>query len=342
MIYYTILPYYKYYSILVQAEGIYKCYLKDGAKKYLYYLKFDNYMKRGYLLVLLTALVSGVSIFLNKFGVKGIDPYIFTFSKNLLVVLLLVSLIFIFKEHKTFKALTPKQWGKLAIIGLLGGSIPFLLFFKGLSMAPSATAGLLHKSMFIFVAIAAVFFLKEKVNKVFMIAAALLFAGNLFILGTTAFAFGVPELLIMLAVLFWSAETIVSKHTLAELPSRIVAFGRMFFGVVFILIFLASTGTITTIASITLPQVGWIIFTAILLFTYVTSWYAGLKLVPAARATSVLLLGSAITTLLSYIYTGSVTIPGLAGSALILSGVILIIGYSQLISKFRAIRPAKN
>ncbi len=292
--------------------------------------------------ILLTALVSGVSIFMNKFGVKGIDPYIFTFSKNLLVALFLVSLIFMFRESKTFKELKPIQWGKLMLIGLLGGSIPFLLFFKGLSMAPSATAGLLHKSMFIFIAIAAVLFLKEKINKVFIVAAALLFAGNLVILGTTSFSFGIPELLIMLAVLFWSAETIISKHTLVELPSSIVAFGRMFFGVVFMLMFLAATGNMSGVASITLPQLGWILFTALLLFGYVTSWYAGLKLVSAARASCVLVLGSAITTLFSFIYSGSVTIAGLAGSALILSGVILIIGYSKLISKFRNVRPTKN
>ncbi len=299
-------------------------------------------MKRGYMFVLLTALVSGISIFLNKFGVEGINPYVFTFSKNLLVAILLIVTILAFREFKTLKQLSSKQWGKLATIGLLGGSVPFLLFFKGLSMAPSATAGLLHKSMFVFVAVAAVFFLKEKMNRVFLVAAALLFAGNLFILGTTNFAFGIPELLIMLAVLFWSAETIVSKHALAELPSRIVAFGRMFFGVLFIMVFLTATGSITTMAALTFPQVGWIVFTAVLLLGYVTTWYAGLKLVPASRAVCVLLLGSAITTLLSFIYAGSVTIAGLAGVALILSGVLLTIGYSYLASKFRFLLPAKN
>jgi drug/metabolite transporter (DMT)-like permease len=299
-------------------------------------------MKRGYLFVLLTALVSGVSIFLNKFGVKGIDPYIFTWSKNILVALFLVSAIFLFREFKDLKQLTKKQWGKLVAIGLFGGSVPFLLFFKGLSMAPSASASLLHKSMFIFVAIAAVFFLKEKLNKGFIIAAVLLFIGNLVLLNTTAFAFGLPEFLILTSVLFWSTETIISKHTLKEISSRIVAFGRMFFGVLFILIFLVATGGMAPLAALTLPQVGWIIFTAILLFAYVTTWYAGLKLIPASRAACVLLLGSAITTLLSFIQSGSVTVAGLAGTALILSGVILIIGYSYIVSKIRILIPSKN
>ncbi|MFH1063753.1 MAG: DMT family transporter [Candidatus Woesearchaeota archaeon] len=299
-------------------------------------------MKKGYIFVLLTALVSGVSIFLNKFGVTGIDPYIFTFAKNALVALLLLSSVFLFREIETLKSLTAKQWGKLATIGLIGGSIPFLLFFKGLSMAPSATAALLHKSMFIFVAIAAVFFLKEKLNKGFLVAAAFLFLGNLLLLNTTSFSFGIPESLILLSVLFWSGETIISKNALKELHSRIVAFGRMFFGVLFILAFLLVTGNMSKIGAITVPQLGWIVFTSVLLFFYVTSWYAGLKLVPASSATCVLLLGSAITTLLSFINAGSVNIAGLAGVAFILSGVLIIIGQSFLLSQLRILFPSKN
>ncbi|MBN1544843.1 DMT family transporter [Candidatus Woesearchaeota archaeon] len=299
-------------------------------------------MKRGYLFVLLTALVSGTSIFLNKFGVAGLNPYLFTGAKNLLVAVFLFSALLLFREFRELKKLTHKQWGQLALIGLLGGSVPFLLFFKGLSMASSATSSLIHKSMFIFVAIAAAFFLKEKLNKAFIVAAVLLFAGNLVLLGTISLGFGIPELLILLAVLFWSAETIVSKRALAGLPSRIVAFGRMFFGVIFILAFLAATGNIAGVASLTLPQLGWIVFTSVLLFAYVATWYAGLKIVPAARAGCILVLGSAVTTLLSFIYAGSVTIAGLSGVALILLGVILIIGYSRIISKAKVPKPSEN
>ena len=106
--------------------------------------------------------------------------------------------------------------------------------------------------------------------------------------------------------------------------------------------FLVATGNMTNIATLTAPQLGWIVFTAILLFGYVSTWYAGLKLIPASRAACVLLLGSAITTLLSFIYAGSVTITGLAGVSLILSGVIIIIGYSYIISKIKYLLPSKT
>ncbi|MBW3011052.1 DMT family transporter [Candidatus Woesearchaeota archaeon] len=298
--------------------------------------------KRGYLFVLLTALVSGVSIFLNKFGVSGINPYIFTFAKNVLVALFIFSLIILFKDIKVFKTLTRTQWLKLVAIGLFGGSIPFLLFFKGLSMSSSTTSALLHKSMFIFVSILAVYFLKEKINKKFIIAALLLFAGNFALLNITSFNFGIPDLLISIAVLLWATETIISKYTLKELPSRVVAFGRMFFGVLFILVFLAATGNIKHLASLTVPQLGWILFTAVFLLVYVTTWYAGLKRVPASSAASILVLGSAITTALSIIYAGSFNFIDIAGIILIASGVSTLIGLSYITSKIKILLPSKN
>jgi len=302
-------------------------------------------MKKGYLLVLLTALVSGVSIFLNKFAVTGIDPYIFTFSKNILVALLLISLIMFFKEYDTIKRLTKKQWGQLVMIGFFGGSVPFLLFFKGLSMAPSATAALLHKSMFIFVAVLAVLFLKEKLNKWAIIAVALLFGGNLLLLNTASLnslGFGSAELLILIAVMFWSIETIISKQVLAEIPSRVVAAGRMFFGVLFIAAFLVFKGEISGLVAMTSAQIGWVLLTSALLLAYVTSWYAGLKIIPASQAACVLLLGSAITTLLDFAYSGMITLTGLAGAASVSLGVILIIGYSNNISRNKDPSPDRS
>ncbi len=298
--------------------------------------------KWGYLFVLLTALVSGVSIFLNKFAVKGINPYVFTFSKNVLVVLFLFSLLIFFKEIKTFKILNRMQWFKLILIGFFGGSIPFLLFFKGLSMSASPAASLLHKSMFFLVALLAVLFLKERLNKGFAVATLLLFAGNFLLLETKYFAFGISELFILAAVVFWSVETIISKHALKEIPSNVVAFGRMFFGSLFILVFLAATGNLADIAALSVPQLGWIAFTSVLLLLYVTTWYAGLQRIPASIASCILVLGSAITTALSFAYSGSFSLVELAGAALIVSGVVLAVGYSYFVSKLRFLLLSKN
>src|SRR3989344_690474 len=224
--------------------------------------------KRGLIFALFTALVSGFSMFINKFGIKETDPYVFTGVKNIIVALFLLSALFLLKDYKELFALSRKQWLKLCAIGLVGGSIPFLLFFKGLSMTSAASGSFIHKTMFVFVAAGAITLLKEKVDRKFMIAAVLLLIGNALLLNFSfsSFAFNYGDLLIFIATLFWAAENLLSKHTLKEVSSRTVAFGRMFFGSLIIIMFLAATGRIDSALSLTGPQLAWIGLTAAFLF----------------------------------------------------------------------------
>ena len=96
--------------------------------------------KKGLILVILTAIISGFSIFINSYGVKEFDSSIFTFTKNVLVALLLFSVIFAFGNISELKTLKRKNWLQLIIIGLVGGSIPFLLFFEGLKLTTGTTS----------------------------------------------------------------------------------------------------------------------------------------------------------------------------------------------------------
>tara|TARA_Y100000310_G_scaffold265358_2_gene276375 strand:- start:8137 stop:9042 length:906 start_codon:yes stop_codon:yes gene_type:complete len=289
--------------------------------------------KRGIILVLLTAIISGFSIFINKLGVTGINPYIFTFAKNTLVALFLFSIIILAYQYKKLKQLKLKQWFQLSLVGLLGGSIPFLLFFKGLTLTSGATGAFIHKIMFVFVAILAVTLLKEKLNKALFIAAILLLTGNLLLLKLTALTFTTGELLILIATIFWAAEFTLSKHLLKNIEPNIVAFGRMFFGSLFILAFLATTSKLSLITTITLNQFSWIIITAVFLLLYVFTWYNGLKQIKVTTATCILLLGSPITTILSSIFLQTtITFTQILGITLISAGVIITIYFLETIS----------
>lgn len=292
--------------------------------------------KTGLYLVFFTALVSGFSIFINSFGVKGFDSSVFTFSKNIIVAVFLFAVIAAFGNYKELMTLRLNQWKQLAIIGLIGGSIPFLLFFKGLQMANSATSGFIQKLLFVFVAVFAVLFLKEKLNKKFIAGALLLMAGTYFMIRPD-FVFSAWQLLILVATIFWAAETVYSKHVLKsqKLSGNIVAFGRMFFGSIFIFIFLAFTGKAGIVLGMNLSQYFWILITAGLLFAYVVLYYNGLKLVNASTAASILVIAAPITTILSWMFgsaTGSastVTLFDALGVISILAGVILVVLYAK-------------
>jgi len=277
-------------------------------------------------LVFLTAIISGFAIFINKFGVKFTNPDIFTFVKNSVVSVFLLSAIIMLKEAKMFRKLSIKQWSKLLAIGLIGGSIPFLLFFKGLSITSSAKAAFIHKTMFIFVATLSYRFLKERFDWRFFVGALALIAGNFLLLKLSWQPFNIGDLMIFAATLLWAAENTLSKHTLKTVAPKIVAFSRMFFGSLFILVFLIASKNISDLFILTQQQLLWSAVPSLFLFLYVLTWYTGLKYVPATYATAVLLLGSPITTLLNVVFAGAaITVLQVAGIMLLASGITLLL-----------------
>jgi len=291
-------------------------------------------MNKGLMFALLTAIVSGVAIFLNKFAVADLNPFAFTTAKNLIVAIFLISSFFIIKDFGKLKTLTKNNWLQLGTIGLVGGSIPFLLFFYALSLTSAINAGFIHKSLFLFASVFALIFLKEKLNLNFFLGAILLLIGNFLLLSISSFGF--PEFLILLATLLWAGENVISRHALRELPARTVAFGRMFFGSAIMLLFLFATNQLHTMLEFSIPQLQWIILTGALLFMFVLFWYNALKFEKVSVATAVLLLGQPITALLSLIFLNQLISPNQAlGFLLIFAGVGIIVGFSYTINSIK-------
>ncbi len=280
-------------------------------------------------MVLATAVISGFSIFINSYGVKGFDSSVFTFSKNLVVAVGLLAIIVGMGQWRELRELSHKQWRELLIIGVIGGSIPFLLFFKGLQLASGATASFIHKTLFIYAALGAIVFLREKLSKTAMAGAGLLLIGN-FIALMPQFTFSFGHLLIFIAVLFWAAENVYAKHVLKGLSGTLVAFGRMFFGSSIMLLFLIATGKTSAVWNMSAAQYSWIGITSLLLLMYVFTYYNGLKELKVSTATAVLAIGSAITTLLDIAFKGTaVTLPQSAAIVLMLVGAAAMAFHSS-------------
>ncbi|KYK25068.1 hypothetical protein AYK26_02635 [Euryarchaeota archaeon SM23-78] len=293
--------------------------------------------RRGLFFVLGTAVISGVSIFINKFGVRGIDAFLFTGAKNILVAIFLFSLILLAMDFKKLRALSKKDLGKLFLIGLFGGSIPFLLFFRGLQLTSAAQGAFIHKTMFVWVGILALIFLKEKLNKGIIIGAILLLTGNFLLLKLNNFVFATGDILILAATLFWGIETVISKHALKTLDSKVVAFGRMFFGSLLIIVFLVATGKLVLVTSLTSSHFLWILVTSLFLLSYVFTWYSGLKHIKASVATSILLLGSVITTVLNLLFADVVIVPSqIVGIILLVLGLTSVVWFSTILKKLQA------
>ncbi len=260
-------------------------------------------MKKGIIFALITAIISGFSIFYNKLVItKGIDPLIFNIIKNGGVALILSCFLLTFTERKKIFTLKPSQWKKLLAIGFIGGFVPFVLYFEGLKSVASTNANLIHKTLFIWVAMMAVPILKEKLSILQIMGYLLVAWSNLFIGGFTSFSGNSGEIMILAATLLWSVENIIAKIALKDIESGIVTWGRMFIGSIFMSLLAITQNKLILITRLNPSQVLPIAGSILLLTGYVYFWFKALKFAPATIVTSVLILATPITNILSAIF----------------------------------------
>jgi len=281
-------------------------------------------VRMGVGIALATALLSGVSVFVNSFGVKRVpDPFVFTTAKNLIVAMLLVAAIGSWIARDEFKRLSASNWTKMAILGAVGGGIPFLMFFYGLREASAPSAAFMHKTLFIWVTILAIPILKERLGAVQVTALVVLLFGNLAVgFRASTFEFGKPELFTLGATMIWAVEAVVARKFLSDGMSTIVAaVGRMGFGALVMLGFIVVTGRGDAFASMNVSQWGWVLLTSVFLVAYVVGYYSALKSAPATVVASVLVIGSVVTSGLHYAFNNRTYEPTqIAGLAILLIG----------------------
>lgn len=284
-------------------------------------------MKNGIYLALLAALISGLANFFNKFGLAalGQNAYQYTTLKNIIPAIILSFFILTPFLWPKIKNLNSSQWFKLFLIGLIGGSIPFLLFFKGLSLTSAVSASFIHKTLFIWVAILAWPLLKEKLSKIQILALGLLLGGNLILGGFKYFTWSYAHSLILTATILWAVENVVAKITLKDIDFMVVAWGRMFFGSLILVGFLAWTNNTSGLLAIDFSQFLWLALVGLLLTGYVITWYSALQKLPLTIISSFLVLASPITTMLNNLFV-SHTLPNkdILGLATVVLALIIL------------------
>jgi drug/metabolite transporter (DMT)-like permease len=262
-------------------------------------------MRTGLALAGATALVSGISVFVNASAVRAFDdPVLFTTLKNGVAAVLLVTMaLAVVRGPWVPKA---RAMPGLVALGVLGGSIPFVLFFTGLAEATAPAAAVIHKTLFVWVAILAVVLLGERLGRLQLAAIGVLLASQLLIQSPTGVGWGTGETLIAAATAFWAVEIIVAKRVLADVRSPVAAAARMGIGLVLLVVFLGVGGGLDGIGSLGPEHWGWVMITGLLLTGYVGTWYAALRRAPASAVTAILTLGAPITAVLQLASTGQV------------------------------------
>lgn len=289
---------------------------------------------RGLLLAGVAALISGVSVFVNSYGVKAFgSATVYTTAKNSIAAVFLVVLTAGLVSAGSRRALTMptdrRQWAWLAMIGMLGGGVAFVLFFNGLAHATSGPvqAQFLNKTLVIWVAVLAVPLLGERLGWLQFAAIGLLIVGQVVlsggVSGLSRLSFGSGEVMILAATVLWAVELIIAKRLLRTLSSWTVALARMVLGSVLLIGWVLVRGDGALLVDMTGRQWGWVLLTGGLLTAYVTTWLAALALAPAVTVTAILVLAVPVTALLQAL-AGKATLAGqLDGLVLILLGCAL-------------------
>jgi drug/metabolite transporter (DMT)-like permease len=294
----------------------------------------------GVALALATALISGVAVFVNGYGVRRFDDATtYTTAKNAVAAILLAVLAAVLfrarasKSKAAWRPRSPLQWLGLFFVGVVGGSVPFVLFFEGLSRASSTQAAFIHKTLVIWVALLAVLLLRERLSLFHVGAIGLLVAGQAVLIGNLgSLSFGTGELMIFAATLLWAVEIVTVRKLLGSLASPPLAAARMGIGLVLLLAYLAISGRAGALINLSVEQWSWALLTGVILTGYVGTWYTALARAPAIDVSAVLVLGAVVTALLSR---------GFRGAALSETALVLIFAGAATVAwlAFRSRQP---
>ncbi len=288
--------------------------------------------RAGLALALAAAVISGFAVYTNSYGVRAFAGFggatVYTTAKNLIAAIVLGAALAYATRRAPREGFTrprrPGQWAGLAAVAVIGGSVPFVLFFQGLARVDSANAAFIQKTLVIWVALLAVPLLGERLSLWHVAAIAGLVWGQALLGGGLGgIGLGTGEAMIFAATLLWAAETVVARKLLSGLSPLTVATARMGGGVVILIAYTLATTRWSTLAAIGWHQWSWAIATGLILAAYVGAWYAALARAGAIDVTALLVPAAIITALLQ---SGSKALaPQWPGLALVAAGTALVL-----------------
>jgi drug/metabolite transporter (DMT)-like permease len=291
---------------------------------------------KGMMLALGAAFLSGVAVFVNSYGVAAFaDATVYTTAKNVIAGMVLLGVAVAAAASRAggrpvlTRPSTRTQLIGLAVLSVVGGSVPFVLFFEGLARIASnpVQAQFMNKTLVVWVALLAVIVLREHIGLVQVGAVAVLVIGQAVLSGGSSsifdMSFGSGEVMILAATILWAIEVVLAKVLLRSLSSWTVALARMLAGSVLLLAWVVITGKASILVHLDAYQWKWVLVTGTLLAAYVATWLAALALAPAVSVTAVLVAAVPVTAALQSIVKHTALGPQLDGLSIVIAGAAL-------------------
>ncbi len=305
----------------------------------------------------MTALISGLSVFVNSYGVHSIAaPSVYTTAKNVVATVILAAGALAGRAVARGRAdsaagrfgtanrgpessrTSPRSWPTwklarwvgLAYVGIVGGGIAFVLFFDGLADTTATPAAFWRDTLVLWVAILAIPLLRERLTWWNITAIGVLVAGEIAIAGGVGhLSADRGELLVLTATVLWAVEVVVAKVLLRDMAASFLALVRMGVGALALVVYLAASGSLHLLMAFDADQVGWALLTGLLLAAYVGTWMTALGRARAIDVTSVLVASAVVTALLQAAAGTAALAPHVLGLILILGGAATVLWASR-------------
>lgn len=284
----------------------------------------------AYLLLILTSIIWGIAGPVIKHTLQFIPPFTFLFWRFLLasIIFLPFFLLCARKEKETLKTLLP-----IVPIGFLG--IPFCLsfVFLGFERTSALDGTILLALAPIFIVLAGVFFLKEKVTKIEAAGLAIAIAGSVVMVSQPLLEGGAfaqrnltGNLLIIISDLIWTVYVVLSKVEFKKHSPFIITAVSFFTGLVAIfplaLIETKQLFAISNMPSAALPGLLYMVILSSVLAYF--AFESGLRLIEASETTLFAYLQPIFAAPVAILWLGEkITSPFLLGAAIVAIGIFL-------------------
>lgn len=295
----------------------------------------------------IAALVSGVSVFVNGYGVRaGAAPAVYTTAKNIVAVavLSLVAMIgwsvrarragsaaanFVTTAPEARKVPPTRRWAQwlgFVYVGVIGGGLAFVLFFDGLAQSESTPAAFWRDTLVLWVAMLTVLFLRERLRWWNVAAIVLLFGGEVVVSGGVGqLAANRGEVDVLVSSVLWAIEVVVARRLLRTHSPATLSTVRMGLGALTLILYLGASGSLGQLGAMNADQWHWALWTGVLLSMYVAAWMSALARARAVDVTSILASSALLTWLLQVLAGTTVVSRDAIGLVLIGAGATLVL-----------------
>ncbi|HVO37492.1 MAG TPA: DMT family transporter [Spirochaetia bacterium] len=283
--------------------------------------------RRGYVFAVLAMAASGVAIYVNSLGVRTFsDSTLYTALKNSVTGLaLLVPFGWSSNARSSLKRLTARELLLLVLVAVIGGSLSYALYFRGLQLTTPVTASVIDHTQFLVVAGLAAVFLGERFSAAIWAALLVLLIGLTIGIAAGAVRWDTGVILVSAATLLWAVDFVIMKLLLGSVPPLIVMMFKMSAGSVLLMLWVAASGRLGLVAALTPLQWEFVAVTGILLLAFTLTSVLGLRDASATAVTAIP-AGSPILTTALVLVSRTAEIPPSRwlGLALAFAAVIVV------------------